>query len=205
MTPLLTALLCSNPSEGVLDMDGIRDLQPFFDMAKETGIWIIARPGPFANAETSGGGIPGWVIRKGGDMRTNSTDYFDSWQLYWDAITQLVANNQISQGGPVVLFQLENEFDRGVFYDPHMEELKESARRNGITVPLTHNNPRYVRCLDGYATDPRPQLTDIASSPCRGRGHWSAGPGAVDIAAVDAYPVRLIRSTRPLPLALNRC
>lgn len=115
-------------------MNGIRDLQPFFDMAKESqswrehclnkcersnanmrfpvrpvGIWIMARPGPFANAETSGGGIPGWVIRKGADMRTNDADYFASWQVYWDAICKLVAKNQISQGGPVITFQLENE------------------------------------------------------------------------------------------------
>lgn len=34
-----------NPSEGVLDMTGYRDLQPFFDMCKRAGVWVIARPG----------------------------------------------------------------------------------------------------------------------------------------------------------------
>ena len=36
-----------NPKDGVLDMEGINNLQPFFDAAKEAGLWIIARPGPY--------------------------------------------------------------------------------------------------------------------------------------------------------------
>ena len=31
---------------GVYRADGIFDLQPFFDAAKDAGIWLIARPGP---------------------------------------------------------------------------------------------------------------------------------------------------------------
>lgn len=37
----------------------IFDLQAFFDAATETGIWLNARPGPYINAEVSGGGFPG--------------------------------------------------------------------------------------------------------------------------------------------------
>jgi hypothetical protein len=36
-----------NPKDDVLDMDGINNLQPFFDAAKEAGLWVIARPGPY--------------------------------------------------------------------------------------------------------------------------------------------------------------
>lgn len=34
-----------NPQPGVVDFDGFRDLQPLFDAAKQTGIWIVLRPG----------------------------------------------------------------------------------------------------------------------------------------------------------------
>ena len=34
-----------NPSPGVTDFDGFRDLQPLFDAAKEAGIFIVLRPG----------------------------------------------------------------------------------------------------------------------------------------------------------------
>ncbi len=32
-------------------------LEPFFDAAMEAGIYLIARPGPYINAEASGGGF----------------------------------------------------------------------------------------------------------------------------------------------------
>jgi len=36
-----------NPKRGILDLEGINNLQPFFDAAKRAGLWIIARPGPY--------------------------------------------------------------------------------------------------------------------------------------------------------------
>jgi hypothetical protein len=36
-----------NPKDGVMDMEGINNLQPFFDAAKDAGLWVIARPGPY--------------------------------------------------------------------------------------------------------------------------------------------------------------
>jgi hypothetical protein len=34
-----------NPSPGVVDFEGFRALQPLFDAAKQTGIWVVLRPG----------------------------------------------------------------------------------------------------------------------------------------------------------------
>lgn len=45
-----------NPSRGVVDFDGFRALQPLFDAAKDAGIFIVLRPGPYINAETTAGG-----------------------------------------------------------------------------------------------------------------------------------------------------
>jgi hypothetical protein len=36
-----------NPAEGSLDFNGWKNLQPFIDAAKESGLWMIARPGPY--------------------------------------------------------------------------------------------------------------------------------------------------------------
>ncbi len=45
-----------NPSPGVVDFDGFRALQPLFDAARDAGIFIVLRPGPYINAETTAGG-----------------------------------------------------------------------------------------------------------------------------------------------------
>jgi beta-galactosidase GanA len=58
--------------------EGVFDLQPFFDAASKAGIYLIARPGPYINAEVSGGGFPGWLQRVNGTLRTAAADYLNA-------------------------------------------------------------------------------------------------------------------------------
>jgi hypothetical protein len=74
------ALLEGKP--GVYRADGVFDLQPFYDAALEAGIYLIARPGPYINAEVSGGGFPGWVQRINGTLRTQAKDFLSSTDKY---------------------------------------------------------------------------------------------------------------------------
>jgi len=53
-------------------------LQPFFDAASDAGIYLIARPGPYINAESSGGGFPGWLQRINGTLRTTAPDFLNA-------------------------------------------------------------------------------------------------------------------------------
>lgn len=61
--------------------EGIFDLQPFFDAASEAGLYLLARPGPYINAESSGGGFPGWLQRVNATLRTTEPAYFDATKL----------------------------------------------------------------------------------------------------------------------------
>jgi beta-galactosidase GanA len=70
------ALLEGQP--GVYRADGVFDLQPFYDAASEVGIYLIARPGPYINAEASGGGFPGWIQRINGTLRTRAEDFLNA-------------------------------------------------------------------------------------------------------------------------------
>ena len=45
--------------QGNFTADGIFSLEPFFEAAQQAGIYLLARPGPYINAESSGGGFPG--------------------------------------------------------------------------------------------------------------------------------------------------
>lgn len=92
-----------NPSPGVIDFDSFRALQPLYDAAREAGIWIVLRPGPYINAETTAGGIAHWVTSTvEGTLRTNASDYEASWQDYIHGIINETVPNQITQGGPVI-------------------------------------------------------------------------------------------------------
>lgn len=64
------------------------------------------RPGPYINAETAGGGIPGWVTTIKGPLRSSSNDYTAAWKPYIQAVSEIVVPFQINNGGTVILMQV---------------------------------------------------------------------------------------------------
>jgi beta-galactosidase GanA len=138
------ALLEGKP--GNFSATGVFDLQPFFDAAQVAGIYLLARPGPHINAEASGGGFPGWMQRVPGHLRTLQGGYMKSSDLYASEIGKMIAKAQITNGGPVILFQPENEYSPQAspdirFPDPdYMNALYAQFRKAGINVPLVNND-----------------------------------------------------------------
>ncbi|KAF2401126.1 beta-galactosidase [Trichodelitschia bisporula] len=137
------ALLEGTP--GTIRASGVFALEPFFDAAQKAGIYLLARPGPYINAEASGGGFPGWLARLPGRLRTADAAYLNASDLYTSVIGAKIAAAQITHGGPVILFQPENEYTsatRGVpFPDPiYMRAVQAQYRRAGITVPMVSND-----------------------------------------------------------------
>ncbi|KAJ7496148.1 glycosyl hydrolases family 35-domain-containing protein [Mycena galericulata] len=73
-------LSAPNPSE--IRFTQHNDLAKFFTVAKEVGILVVVRPGPYINAETAAGGIPGWATNVPGLARTNASTYREAWFPY---------------------------------------------------------------------------------------------------------------------------
>ncbi|EGO25493.1 glycoside hydrolase family 35 protein [Serpula lacrymans var. lacrymans S7.9] len=132
------------PKRGVISFEGFRDLQPFFDAAMEAGIYLMARPGPYINAETTAGGFPGWGTYTPSLWRTSNTTYYEAWQNYVSTTAHILAENQITNGGPIILVQSENEYTGwapGYSEDFTYEaELLSAWRTAGIKVPITFND-----------------------------------------------------------------
>ena len=81
----------SNPSPGVVSFEHARALQPVFDAAKQAGIFIVLRPGPYINAETTAGGLALWATSlTNGTLRTNDTGVMAGWQDYIEGIAEQV-------------------------------------------------------------------------------------------------------------------
>ncbi|KAJ7681674.1 glycoside hydrolase family 35 protein, partial [Mycena rosella] len=156
-----------NPSRGVVDFDGFRALKPLYDAAMAAGIWVVVRPGPYINAETSAGGIAHWVTSEvAGRLRTNDSDWTAAWQDYIQAIIRETAPYQINVGGPMLLMRVDNEYTQ---HDPghgeYYEELKAVFHASDIVVPLTYNDPNQG-------------------------ANFINGTGAVDLYGLDSYPQR---------------
>lgn len=101
----------------------------------------------YINAESSGGGFPSWLQRVTGQLRTRAPDYLAASSNYVKHIGAIIANAQITNGGPVILLQPENEYTgstnnvTGGFPDPvYMAHLKKQYRDAGIVVPFINND-----------------------------------------------------------------
>ncbi|KAJ7175273.1 glycoside hydrolase superfamily [Mycena haematopus] len=121
------------------------DLAKFFQVAKDVGILVIVRPGPYINAETAAGGIPGWATNVPGLARTNNTAYRAAWFPYVHGFAEATAPFQYPDG-PVIAVQSENEYAttaqaRIPGLNEHMQDIINVLRAGGITkVPTIHND-----------------------------------------------------------------
>ncbi|CZR61388.1 probable beta-galactosidase [Phialocephala subalpina] len=168
-------LLEGNPGEVVTD--GVWSLDQFFSAASEAGIYLIARPGPYINAETAAGGMPGWALRLNGTLRSTAPDYLNATVNYLSIIGKIIADAQITNGGPVIMVQPENEYSTwpGESFTQFPEQFnrqlmaftEDRLRDAGIVVPFAVNDNE-------------------------NKGYFAAGSGlgAVDIYGIDAYPFR---------------
>ncbi|QWT22205.1 beta-galactosidase [Bacillus sp. NP157] len=152
-----------SPRPGVYDFKGIRDVDRLLDMANEAGIYVIARPGPYINAETDAGGFPGWLVATGDKPRSTAPGYTAAYREWLTAIDRILARHQLTDGrGSVLLYQVENEF----YNDSpdgrrYMQDIEDKARADGITVPLVGNHNE----------------------------NFFDGVGATDIPGFDSYPM----------------
>lgn len=163
---------------GVFSAEGIFDLNPFFAAASEAGIYLLARPGPYINAEVSGGGFPGWLQRIKGHLRTPDPDYLNATNLYVQSIGQIIAKAQITNGGPVILPQPENEYTQaapGIKFPngDYFAYVEQQYRNAGIVLPFISNG----------------------AAP-KGIFAPGNGTGSVDIYGHDGYPLGLIVQIR---------
>ncbi|KAI0738819.1 glycoside hydrolase superfamily [Daedaleopsis nitida] len=167
----------TNPSRGVLDFNDWRALQPIFDAAKLAGIFVVIRPGPYINAETTAGGIAHWITSEvAGTLRTNASDWTAAYEPYIDGIIQAVVPNQVTKGGPVLAVQIDNEFSQTAAHAAYFAQLEAQYRNGGVVVPLTYNDPgegsNFINgtgAVDIYGLDSYPQLFDC-SNPRTWRG-----------------------------------
>jgi beta-galactosidase len=168
-------LLEGNP--GHVYTEGVFSLDEFFQAATEAGIYLLARPGPYINAETAAGGMPGWTLRLKGTLRSMAPDYLNSTLLYSATMGKIIADAQITNGGPVIMVQPENEYTTwpGVnltnFPDQmnkeYMAFVEQQFRDAGIVVPFVVNDNQV--------------MGDFAPG---------SGLGEVDLYGIDAYPMR---------------
>lgn len=152
-------------AKGEYDFSGIKDVRKILEAAKSTGLFVIARPGPFINAEVNAGGLPFWLLKENNVIPRNrigseyhySPEYMKFITQWYDQIIPIIKDFD-----NIIAFQIENEYATDEMDEEYMKELYKMARERGITCPIFHNDAYcaglWADILDIYACDIYPYI-----------------------------------------------
>ena len=151
-------------SEGEFTWDEQADVAEFCRMAQDAGLWVVLRPGPYSCAEWEMGGLPWWLLKHEDiALRTRDERFTGAVRRYFKEVGKQLGPLQVSQGGPILMVQVENEY--GFYGDDvaYMKEIKQALLDGGFEVPLFACNPPYY-IGKGYDPDLF-QVVNFGSDP----------------------------------------
>ncbi|MAP64334.1 MAG: hypothetical protein CMH34_11465 [Microbacterium sp.] len=115
------------PVRGQADFCGGRDLRAFLEHARDAGLGVVLRIGPYAHAEARHGGLPDWLVDGGIAVRSDDPAYLDEVRRWYRRIAAEIA------GIDLFAVQVDNElYDR----PEHLATLRAIAEEVGISAPL---------------------------------------------------------------------
>ena len=133
------------PRKGQFDFEGIKDVERFVRTAQEIGLYVILRPTPYICGEWEFGGLPSWLLKEDGmRLRCNYAPYLKHVMDYYDELMARLVPLQITNGGPVIMMQVENEYGSYGDDKEYLAALRDAMIERGVNVPLvTSDGPEH--------------------------------------------------------------
>ncbi|XP_060528483.1 beta-galactosidase-1-like protein 3 [Cylas formicarius] len=139
------------PESGVYDfgnsgseMEDFLWMETFIELAQKEDLFVIIRAGPFICAEFENGGFPPWLLREPNiEFRSSNSVYMQYVSRWFNKLLPILAQRQFTKGGPIIMFQVENEFALTGGQDKtYLQQLRQLMLDNGIVEVLsTADNP----------------------------------------------------------------
>ncbi|OIW02452.1 hypothetical protein TanjilG_05045 [Lupinus angustifolius] len=162
------------PIQGQFDFSGRRDLVKFIKEIQKKGLYVTLRIGPFIESEWTYGGLPLWLSHIPGIvLRSDNEPFKFHMQDFTTKIVDMMKLNNLyaSQGGPIILSQIENEYSmvERAFHEKgpsYVNWAVEMAVKTQTGVP-------WIMCKQDDAPDP-------AINTCNGKrcGKTFQGPNS---------------------------
>lgn len=127
--------------EGKFNFEGIADLPRFLKIADEVGLKVILRCSPYMCAEWEMGGLPAWLLKdRQMCLRSSDPKFIKKLERYFKVLGKKIKPYLYTNGGPVILAGLENEYGSFGNDREYLKKLAEIYRKNGIDVPFISAN-----------------------------------------------------------------
>jgi beta-galactosidase len=126
------------PVQGVFDFkSGNHDVARFVKICQEEGMWVLFRPGPYVCAEWELGGLPPYLLRIPDiKLRCRDPRYMTAVERYVIEMSAQIKPLLVTNGGPIVMVQIENEYGSFGNDKSYLEDLRTMWVQNGINVPF---------------------------------------------------------------------
>ncbi|MFJ9036392.1 beta-galactosidase family protein [Streptomyces sp. NPDC102406] len=153
----------------------------FLDAAREAGLWVIVRPGPYMCAEWENGGLPHWVTGpSGARIRTRDPEFLACVERWFRVLMPQIVERQLDRGGPVIMVQVENEYGSYGSDARYLRALVDLLLELGVTVPLFTSDGPEDHMLTGGSVPGILATVNFGSHAREGfatlRGHRPKGP-----------------------------
>uniref|UniRef100_A0A8C3G8X8 Galactosidase, beta 1-like n=1 Tax=Cyclopterus lumpus TaxID=8103 RepID=A0A8C3G8X8_CYCLU len=171
--------------QGVHNFTGDQDLGHFLDLANQTGLLVILRPGPYICAEWEMGGLPAWLLQKPSIiLRSADTDYIQAVSNWLAVLLPKMKPWLYINGGNIITVQVENEYGSYFACDyNYMRHLRTLFRlflgEDTVLFTTDGNTDKEMTCgtLEGlYATVDFGTDTNITQAFSRQRQFEPRGP-----------------------------
>lgn len=126
-----------------------RDLVQFLKLAKETGLSVILKAGPYINSTWEMGGLPAWLLQEDKvEFKTDNLVFMAYITRYINTLFSQIKDLQYANGGPIIMFELsdydssfgdETEFLTSIYY---------MYKDAGAVVPIFSNNNKFVAAFN---------------------------------------------------------
>lgn len=125
------------PRPGEMRFDGQEDVAEYCRVAREEGLVVVVRIGPYVGAERELGGLPWWLLQGDAKLRTRDPRFLAAVERWFARLGKELAPLQSTRGGPILFAQIEDGY--GSFGDDaqYLAALRDIARKNGLELPLT--------------------------------------------------------------------
>lgn len=142
------------PKEGEFHFEGDKDICRFIEIAQELGLYVIVRPSPYICAEWEFGGFPAWLLTKSGiRLRCFNKVYLDCVARYYDELIPRLVPYQITNGAPIIMMQIENEYGSYGNDKEYLNALKTMMEDRGVTVPFVTSDGPGKQYMDDGGVD----------------------------------------------------
>ncbi|MFN8255871.1 MAG: beta-galactosidase [Bacteroidales bacterium] len=165
-----------------------RDMAEFFKIVQEEGMFLFLRPGPYCCAEYDFGALPLYLL-KYPDIRIRCMDPRYTWAVerYVTELAKIVKNYQITNGGPIFMLQIENEYGSYGNDRDYLNWLMQLWRKNGIDIPFSTGDGPTNYMLDAGALPGCAVGLDSGSEEAHWELAYKMNPG-VPVFSSETYP-----------------